>query len=221
MGWLSFAVVAILLAFCWEAFAEPQCRVDAAFYRPDTGTLFQWFEGAKEIRAFHSKHYRAAGTTEIYLQNRSEKPMTVPRLLVDGWDVTKPQKGGDVVWWRLRPNPLPPKSFGELLVRLRNAPQKPIAIEAQFNDGEILRLTVPITPPSVRIEGLGFDGEGKVYAFLEFVGEPNAKPTKVNRVWLDGEDATKRTHILAPNFWHNLCPLVIQPTKPLRFGSFH
>jgi len=220
---LLFAVLAILLTFCWEGEAptEPKCRVDAVFYRPDRGTPFQWFESAKEIQAFHAEHYRAAGTVEIYLQNRSEKSTAVSRLIVNGQDVTNPQKGGDVVWWRLHPNPLPPKSFGELLVRLRNAPQKPIAIEVQFNDGETFQLTVPITPPSVRIEGLGFDSEGKVYAFLEFVGKPNAKPTKVNKVWLDGEDVTRRTRIFAPNFWQNLCPLVIQPTKPLRFGSFH
>ncbi|MCS7263337.1 MAG: hypothetical protein NZ805_00730, partial [Armatimonadetes bacterium] len=27
--------------------------------------------------------------------------------------------------------------------------------------------------------------------------------------------------IPSPNFWRNLCPIVIQPTKPLPFGSFH
>ena len=93
---LLFAVLAILLTFCWEGEAptEPKCRVDAVFYRPDRGTPFQWFESAKEIQAFHAEHYRAAGTVEIYLQNRSEKSTAVSRLIVNGQDVTNPQKGG-------------------------------------------------------------------------------------------------------------------------------
>ncbi|MDW8368294.1 MAG: hypothetical protein RMK49_20820, partial [Abditibacteriales bacterium] len=158
---------------------------------------------------------------EVYLQNRSEKPLTISRLLVDGGDVTKPRPGDFIVWWRLRPNPLPPRSFGELLIRTRSTSLKPFVIEAQLSDNATLRLTVPITPPSVRLEGWGLDDEGKICAFLEFVGEPNAKPPKVTKVWLDGEDVTRRTRLLAPNFWRNLCPIVIQSTQPLRFGSFH
>ncbi|MCS7266389.1 MAG: hypothetical protein NZ805_16355, partial [Armatimonadetes bacterium] len=160
MAWF----VSVLMASLMASSFQNEVAVDVAFYRPDRGTPFQWFEMAKEIQNFHAEHYRAAGTVEIYLQNRSEKPIRVLRLLVDGQDVTKPQKGGDMVWWRLRPEPLPQKSFGELLIRLRNAPQKPIAVEVQFDDGKTLTLTVPITPPSVRIEGLGFDSEGKIYA---------------------------------------------------------
>lgn len=155
------------------------------------------------------------------MQNRGEKPLAISRLLVNGQDVTSPQKGGDVIWWRLRPNPLTQKSFGELLIRIREAPQKPIAIEAQLSNGETLKLTVPITPPIVRLEGLGFDADGKIHVFLEFVGEPKTKPPKVTRVLLDGQDLTNKAKILAPNFWRNLCPIVIQPPKPLQFGSFH
>ncbi len=201
--------------------SQNKITVDVAFLRPDRGTPFHWFEGAKDIQSFYAKEYRAAGSVCAYVRNRGEKPISVTQLIVDGYEVTKPPKGGEVVWWRLRPDPLPPKAFGELGIRLRNPPQQPITIEAVFRTGETVRLSVPPSPPPVRLEGLYFDEEGKVYAFLERVGSSSGKRAKVIRVALDGEDVTRRSQVLAPTFWQNLCPVVIETGRVLRYGSFH
>ncbi len=193
--------------------------VDAAFYRPDRGTPFAWFEMAKEIEQFHREHYRASGLLEIYLRNNGKEPISVERLLVNGNDVTEPVKGSDIVWWRLRPNPVPAKGFGELLVRMREAPKETIALEVQTSDKKTLHLKIQPTPIPVRIESLAFEEEGKqIFAFLELVSDDGQR---ITRVWLDGKDVTERTRILSPNFWQNVCPIVISAPNRLTFGSFH
>ncbi len=193
--------------------------VDAAFYRPDRGTPFAWSEGAKGIEHFHREHYRASGLVEVYLRNNGKEPVSVERLLVNGNDVTEPVKGSDIVWWRLRPNPVPAKGFGELLVRMREAPKETIALEVQTSDKKTLHLKIQPTPTPVRIESLAFDEEGKqIFAFLELVSDDRQR---ITRVWLDGKDVTERTRILSPNFWQNVCPIVISAPNWLTFGSFH
>ncbi|MCS7224425.1 MAG: hypothetical protein NZ959_07705 [Armatimonadetes bacterium] len=196
-------------------------RVDTAFYRPDRGTAFDWFEDAKDIQNYYKEHDRSSGTAEVYLHNRTTRPLTVRRLIVDGRDTTIVEKGGPIVWWRLRPSPLPPKAFGELLIRLRDAPSKPLSLTLHFDDGTNLSLTVPIRPPSVRLEGITFDSNGHLHAFLELAGESKSGHEKVTEVWLDGEKVTQKSRILSPRFWQNICPVVIQPPRTLPYGSFH
>jgi hypothetical protein len=221
VGFISLTLVcSLLLTFgCDFIEASDSVAVDAAFYRPDRGTPFAWFEMAKEIENFHREHYRAAGLVEVYLRNSGKEPVSVERLLVNGNDVTEPAEGSDVVWWRLRPNPIPTNGFGELLVRLREVPKEPIALEVQTSQKETLHLKVQPAPTPVRIEGLAFDEDGKqIFAFLELVSDEKMKITKV---WLDGKDVTERTLILSPKFWQNVCPIVIGVPDRLIFGSFH
>lgn len=86
---------------------------------------------------------------------------------------------------------MPPKPFDGLLVRLRNTPQKPIVIEAQFSDNKALWLTVPITRLRSALKVRALIAKAKFMPFLEFVGEPNSKPKKATKVWLDGKDITE------------------------------
>jgi hypothetical protein len=222
--WISFAALTLigLPLISISAFSRDGVggiSVDAAFYRPDRGTPFAWFEMAKGIEHFHRENYRAAGLVEVYLRNNGKEPVSVERIFVNGKDVTEPEKGGDVVWWRLRPNPIPAEGFGELLIRLREAPKEPTALEVQTSTKETLRLKIQPALTPIRMEGLAFDEKGeRIFAFVELVGEGKQR---ITRVLLDGEDVTKRTFILSPNFWFNVCPIVVRSPKRLAFGSFH
>jgi hypothetical protein len=222
--WISFAALTLigLPLISISAFSRDGVgvvSVDAAFYRPDRGTPFAWFETARGIEHFYRENYRAAGLMEVYLRNDGKEPVSVERIFVNGKDVTEPEKGGDVVWWRLRPNPIPAEGFGELLIRLREAPREPIAIEVQTSTKGTLRLKIQPAPTPVRMEGLAFDEKGEqIFAFVELVGEGKQR---ITRVLLDGEDVTKQTLILSPNFWFNVCPIVVRSPKRLAFGSFH
>jgi len=223
--WDSLAILMFMCLMCVWTFEHSvadmadSVAVDAAFYRPDRGTPFAWFEMAKEIENFHRERYCSSGLVEVYLRNNGKEPISVERLLVNGNDVTEPVKGSDIVWWRLRPNPVPAKGFGELLVRMREAPKETIALEVQTSDKKTLHLKIQPTPTPIRIEGLAFDRDGKqIFAFVELVSD---EEQRITRVWLDGKDVTERTRILSPNFWQNVCPIVVSSPEPLAFGSFH
>jgi len=102
--WISFAALTLIGLPLLSAFSRDGVggiSVDAAFYRPDRGTAFAWFEMAKGIENFHREQYRAGGLVEVYLRNDGKEPVSVERIFVNGKDVTEPEKGGDVVWWRL------------------------------------------------------------------------------------------------------------------------
>jgi hypothetical protein len=223
--WAGLTILLPMCLMCAQIFKQGAAdiansiAVDAAFYRPDRGTPFAWFEMAKGIENFHREQYRAAGLVEVYLRNDGKEPVSVERIFVNGKDVTEPEKGGDVVWWRLRPNPIPAEGFGELLIRLREAPKEPTALEVQTSTKETLRLKIQPALTPIRMEGLAFDEKGeRIFAFVELVGE---EKQRITRVLLDSEDVTKQTLILSPNFWFNVCPIVVRSPKRLAFGSFH
>jgi len=198
--------------------AEQRVTVETAFFRPDRVTAYQWFEGAADIPR---NRYPGSGMAEVYLRNSSSQPMRVARLRVNGRDITQLGKGEDIVWWRLRPNPLPANAFGELVIRFRSVPVQPVRIEVQLQDGEGITVRVPVTPPVVRLESFSVGEDGRqLFVYLEYTGGGDP-PTRVRKVYLDGSDITRRARVLSRNPWQGLCPIVLDLPQPLSTGSFH
>ena len=48
-----------------------------------------------------------------------------------------------------------------------------------------------------------------------------AETTRLRKVVLDGQDVTHQARILAADFFHGICPVVLQLKKGLELGSFH
>jgi len=185
--------------------AEQRVTVETAFFRPDRVTDYEWFEGAPDIPR---SRYSGSGMAEVYLRNSSSQPMRVARLRVNGRDITQLGKGEDIVWWRLRPNPLPANAFGELVIRFRSVPVQPVRIEVQLQDGEGITVRVPVTPPVVRLESFSVGEDGRqLFVYLEYTGGGDP-PTRVRKVYLDGSDITRRARVLSRNPWQGLCPIV-------------
>ncbi len=198
--------------------AEQTVTVETAFFRADRVTDYEWFEGAPDIPR---NRYPGGGMAEVYLRNSSSQPVRVARLRVDGRDLMQLGKGEDIVWWRLRPNPLPANAFGELVIRFRSIPAKPIRIEVQLQDGDGITVRVPVTPPVARLESLSFGEDGRqLFVYLECTGGGDP-PKRVRKVYLDGSDITRRARVLSRNFWQGLCPIVLHLPQPLSPGSFH
>jgi len=169
-------------------------RIDFFFYHPDP--LFP-YEKFKE-------GFKPAGFFEIYIENRSDEPLQIEDL----------QLNDEIVWWRLRPDPLPPKSFGEILIRLRNQPQKDLTAKIKFSDSSTIEISQPPNPPSLSLETLAFDKNiSKIYLFIR------GKPSKIKDILLDGHSLLKRSKILG--FWKDICPIIVALPQPLRYGSFH
>lgn len=198
----SLLVYILLLSF--PAFSSP--ILDCAIFRPDPRFPYQLFQ----------ENFQPAGTVEIYIKNTNSKPLSVVEILLNGQDITEPQKGGEVVWWRLRPDPLPPSSFGEILIRLRHLPKEKMDIKLRLSDASKLSISLSPTIPPISIETIAFNHTIRtLYIFLR----AKSKEVKIKSVYLDGRDVTKRTKILG--FWRNICPIIISLDPPLLYGSFH
>jgi len=198
--------------------AEQTVTVETAFFRADRVTDYEWFEGALDIPR---NRYPGGGMAEVYLRNSSSQPVRVARLRVNGRDLMQLGKGEDIVWWRLRPNPLPANAFSELVIRFRSIPAQPIRIEVQLQDGDGITVRVPVTPPVARLESLSFGEDGRqLFVYLECTGGGDP-PKRVRKVYLDGSDITRRARVLSRNFWQGLCPIVLHLPQPLSPGSFH
>lgn len=193
-----------LLFFHYLAFSSP--TIDSAFFTPDPFFPYQLFK----------EGFQPAGIVEIYIKNPTSKPVHIQKISFNNQDITEPQKGEEIVWWRLRPDPLPPNSYGEILIRLRHKPKEKLKIKLLFSDTSGLSLSLTPTPPPISIETLAFDHSIRtIFLFLRLRnGE-----VKIKNVYLDGQSFTRRTKILGS--WRNICPIIISLPHPLSYGSFH
>ncbi|MBC7330294.1 hypothetical protein H5T88_08055 [bacterium] len=172
----------------------PSLRIDCSFYHPDPTFPYEKF----------NEGFKPAGFLEIYVENRGNEPLRIEDL----------QLNEEIVWWRLRPDPLPPKSFGEILIRLRNHPQKDLRAKIKLTDSSAIEISQPPNPPTLSLETLAFDENiSKIYLFLK------GKPSKIKEILLDGYSLLKRSKILG--FWKDFCLIIVSLTQPLRYGSFH
>ena len=51
--------------------------LDHAYYAPDRGTPYKWFEGAAAIQEYFTRDYRAAGYLCVYVRNDGKQPLSV------------------------------------------------------------------------------------------------------------------------------------------------
>ncbi|MFN3422934.1 MAG: hypothetical protein ACK40X_14570, partial [Armatimonadota bacterium] len=82
-----------------------QVRVDTAYWAPDRGTPYRWFEGAPDLQEFFTKEYKSAGYLCAYIKNESHRPITPTAFYLNGQPLEKLREEGKVVWWRLLPRP--------------------------------------------------------------------------------------------------------------------
>jgi hypothetical protein len=204
----------LLLLLASTAFGA---TLDHAYYAPDRGTPYKWFEGAREIQQFLAQDYRAAGYLCAYVRNDGRQPIEATGFTVDGKPLADLRKANTVVWWRLLPRPLAPGMVGEIMVRPRNPLTAPCVLTVSFSDAS--RVTARITPQPnpLRIGTIGYSGN-RVFLVAESV---DSRRHELAKVLLDGVDVTNRCHLLAPKFIAHCSPVTINLRKPLALGSYH
>jgi len=199
--------------------APAAVRVECAYYAPDRGTPYAWFEGAREIRSFFAQDYRAAGTAYVYIGHDGDEPLSPTEFLLDGVPLAELREQQRVLWWRLLPRPLPPGAVGEVAVRFGEALAQPAELEVRFDHAQPLRLTISPVPAPLRIETVGFsEALDEVFLVAEAL---DRQPHRLAAVLLDGTDVTARSRLLDPAFSVGAAPVVIRPEQPLAYGSYH
>lgn len=212
--------VALILLVLAISVALGMPVVDHAYYAPDRGTPYEWFEGAKDIQAYFKEDYRAAGYIYLYVRNNGDAAITATEFLLNGHPCAQlREEEQSVIWWRLLPNPVPPGRVGEVTIRLRNPLTRPAQVTVRFDDGQTVSQRVTPGPPAIRIETVGFDEQMRSpFLVVERLTEI---PVKLTRVLLDGEDVTAAAKLLDPDFVSGTCPITLKLAEPLEYGSYH
>ena len=86
--------------------------LDLAYWAPDRGTPYRWFEGAKDLQTSFSEDYLAAGYLYLYVRNDTKSPRTATEFAMDGRPLAELRKERKVIWWRLLPTSLPRREGG-------------------------------------------------------------------------------------------------------------
>jgi len=199
--------------------ASAAIRLECAYYAPDRGTPYAWFEGARDIQSFFAADYRAAGTAYAYIRNEGDEPLSPTEFLLDGTPADELREQQRLLWWRLLPRPLAPGAVGEVAVRFGEALTQPAELEARFDAAPPLRVTITPDPNPLRIETVGFtEALDEVFLVAEAL---DRQPHRLTAVRLDGPDVTARSHLLDPAFSLGAAPVVIRLEQPLVYGSCH
>ena len=219
---LLLACAAVLIA---RPSAAAEIQVDGAYYHADVGGQYAWSEGARGL-VEGSRTDRRSGLLKVYLHNRGAKPQAVEATTLNGTPLEKlrTNEEHEVIWWRTWPNPVPARGYAEVTVRMRY-PLTDDAVLSLRAGEETLEATVPAAPPSFRIETIAWlDERRQVTVVAEQTPRPASdepKAARIEKVLLDGRDVTGQSRILAPDFSHSICPIVIHLDKVLKTGSFH
>ncbi len=108
---------------------------------------------------------------EVFLHNRTDKPIEWKRAFLNGYEVQMLTNG--VVWFQFYPTEkAAPNQTVELQINLKANPMTPQIVEAETQDGQRAKVTLPpFSVPRHRIEAVTFSWEfQKAYVAYSIVG---------------------------------------------------
>ncbi|MCX6377264.1 MAG: hypothetical protein NTU88_14735, partial [Armatimonadetes bacterium] len=176
------ALSAVVFALClapahgdWNVLG-PQWRPDAnPWAKSQLWQGYIWSEGWSEKEQFWPKYMRPAGSVHVVLHNNSKSADTIELTHLDGVPiqdvVTKPDRIGRVVWYRVEspklgppkpvnrpdeewkivePAKVEPGGWAECSIRFRSVPAKPVQLRFRSGSGGTVDVSVPVKPPRVR-----------------------------------------------------------------------
>ena len=225
IGLVTAKIVVCLGALAAEGQGAGGVRVDCAYFHVDVGGRYSWSEYASGLVDFDNTDKRA-GLLKVYAYNGSKLPVPVEVETLNGTalEALRTNQKHEVIWWRTWPNPVPPRGYAEISVRLRYPLEADATLSLRAGT-EVLEVTVPKDPPAFRIETIGWTSNGRQVTIVawQLSRDASAQPkvAPIKRVFLDGVDVTDRSQILSPDFFHGVCPIVIRLNKELKAGSFH
>mgnify|MGYP005834683097 FL=1 len=193
--------------------------VDSAYYAPDRGVLYKWYEGAQGLQEFVPRDYRAAGYLYLYVRNGGTEPISPTGFTWNGQSLDDLRAVHEAIWWRLLPRPLAPGMIGEVMVRLRNPVTETGTLAVSFDDGTSVSARIAPEPNPLRVTTIGFsDRRDRVFLVAETL---DGQPREVERVLLDDLDVTAKCRLLAPRFIGACSPVSLRLPEPLALGSYH
>lgn len=158
------------------------------------------------------------GTIHLFLKNYGEKDVYVQSIWLN--DVSLDDLPNDIaIWGLVRPNPIPPKRVGNLIIKLKKMPSTPLKVKVTTSNDQSVEKIVDILSPALRITYIGFNQLlNKIYIYLE---NSTKNILRVKRVYIDSWEITN----LITNSPKQISPiskdcLIINLRTPLLQGSY-
>jgi len=161
---------------------------------------------ADHIRPLHREHSGLRAASFLLNDPETTSEQTKKRL----------EEMGSPIWHRVRPNPVPPGKFAEIVIRLRRIPDVKI-LNLSFGHSGVPAFQVQTgSDPELVITGINFSR--KIDRVYLYVSQPDGLDFEMKSIELDGETATPEGGLKST---HGFLPLEIPLEQSWEYGSFH
>ena len=106
-------------------------------------------------------YYRDTNASlHLFVTNKGTQPITLLGPIVDGFNTATlgrdGLKAGSVLWYRCRPNPIPPGGIADLVITLAEPATKSVSVELRTASGDSIKKTIPCAPEQFRFQAIRF-----------------------------------------------------------------
>jgi len=185
-----------------------------------TVALLAAFTTARADLRCSGAYYRAPNASlHLFLSNNGNAPVTVSPPVVNGFDTAGIESADPsakpVLWYRCRPNPIPPGGLADLTIVLAEPTDKPASIEIAASDGGRLTRVIPCVPERMRFQAVRFHEDLRVVeVFVRCTGSLRA-------IRMDGRSVAGNCSPWPARSLDGLVYVRINLPKPVLANSFH
>ena len=177
--------------------------------------------GARADLACRDGYYRPQNASvHLFLVNEGKSPVTVSPPVVDGFHTaTLTRDGlhvGSVLWYRCRPNPIPPGGTADVTIVLAEPAEKPVSVEILASDGTKITKQVSCAPQKLAFQAIRFGSDLRTIDLSVRADDPS-RTWRVKSVRMDGRKVGSPSCESADGFAFAR----IRLQEPLVKGSFH
>lgn len=169
-------------------------------------------------------YYRDTNSSlHLFVENKGAEPVTLQPPVVDGFDTASLKRDGStagpVLWYRSRPNPIPPGGTADVTITLAEPATKPIAVEVGAA-GQSVKRMVQCIPEKLRFQAIRFSRDLRSIDIYTRWTDATALDS-LKSIRMDGRNLAKNASPWPPKSFHGLAYVRIALDKPLVKGSFH
>jgi len=179
---------------------------------------------AGSLAVSHAYYRDTNASLHLLLINRGNEPVTMLPPVVNGFDTASlgrdELRDRDVLWYRCRPNPIPPGEIAELIVVLPAPTDRTATVELRTTSGEKVVRTIPCVPERLRFQAVRFSRNLRAIDVYVRWSDPS-KATSLRKILLDGRNVGRQASSWPARCLDGLAYTRINLPRPLERNSYH
>ena len=170
-------------------------------------------------------YYRAGNASlHVFVSNKGAQPVTLLPPIVNGFDTASLGRDGlhpgSVLWYRCRPNSIPPGGIADLTITLAEPTDKPAVVELRTAAGKSITKTIPCVAEPLRFQAIRFSRDLRCIHLYARWSDPSSTDA-LKTIRMDGRGAAKLASPWPARSCDGLAYTRITLDKPLTQGSYH